>query len=441
MPPSLVREDMGSVRLKVRSCQMYQILGPCGAFAAILQIARTPEFGFGSLKWEKRDPLAPRLEFRYPFTLGLSQRALPCALRDLCGENYFVNTEEPMLKAAVIGTGLIATKKHLPAWNKVGAAAGAECVAICDINEEQARLVASQYGIAKAYTDIGEMLDRERPDIVDICTPPKTHAPIAIQCLEGGANALIEKPMATSLEECDQIIAAAEKNNRKICMAHSDLFYPSILKARKLIAEGAIGEFRGMHIFLSTPTDYITSKEDHWANKLAGGVIGETGPHIVYLTLAWINPIAKVLVHGKKLMDHYPWSPFEDYRVILAGEKAVSSTTLTYATNHWMAEVQLWGTEGILRADMESQSLIFHRRQALTSANVASSAFKHAWQTMEGVCRTGAQMATRQYMSTHARLIREFAHSLARGEEPPVTAAEGRESIRVMDIIAEQLGA
>ncbi|MFN2500332.1 MAG: hypothetical protein ABR557_14730, partial [Pyrinomonadaceae bacterium] len=46
-----------------------------------------------------------------------------------------------------------------------------------------------------------------------------------------------------------------------------------------------------MRIMLSTPTDYMTSREDHWAHKLPGGVIGESGPHIVYMTLAFINPI------------------------------------------------------------------------------------------------------------------------------------------------------
>ena len=91
-----------------------------------------------------------------------------------------------------------------------------------------------------------------------------------------------------------------------------------------------IGEFRGMRIFLSTPTDYITSKADHWANKLAGGVIGETGPHIVYMTLAFIPNIVSVRALGKKMLFEYPWSPFEDYRIDLIGEKAISSIVLSF---------------------------------------------------------------------------------------------------------------
>jgi predicted dehydrogenase len=84
--------------------------------------------------------------------------------------------------------------------------------------------------------------------------------------------------MATSVAECDEIIAAADKANRCVSVAHSDLFYPSFTKAQQMVESGAIGKFRGMRIFLSTPIDYITSKPDHWAHKLPGGVLGETGP-------------------------------------------------------------------------------------------------------------------------------------------------------------------
>ena len=82
------------------------------------------------------------------------------------------------------------------------------------------------------------MLEAERLDVVDICSPPRTHADIAIRSLKAGAHALIEKPMAINTEECDRIIAAAKENGRKICVAHSDLFYPSFLKARELVKAG-----------------------------------------------------------------------------------------------------------------------------------------------------------------------------------------------------------
>jgi predicted dehydrogenase len=76
--------------------------------------------------------------------------------------------------------------------------------AICDVNLEAARQAAASGGIPSAYADVREMLAKEKPDLVDICTPPKTHAQIAIQVIQAGCNGLIEKPMAQTVEECDQ---------------------------------------------------------------------------------------------------------------------------------------------------------------------------------------------------------------------------------------------
>ena len=148
------------------------------------------------------------------------------------------------LKAAIIGSGLIAKLKHIPAFHKHRDKV--HLAALCDVNIEGARQAASAAGIPTAYADVAEMLAKEKPDIVDICTPPKTHAKLAIQVMQAGSHVLIEKPMAQSVEECDAIIAAARDNKVKVCVAHSDLFYYPFIEARKLVREGAIGTFRGM---------------------------------------------------------------------------------------------------------------------------------------------------------------------------------------------------
>jgi predicted dehydrogenase len=344
-----------------------------------------------------------------------------------------------MLKVALIGTGFIAVQKHLPAWRKMQSKASV--VALCDVDPARGKEVAQQFGVPTAYDNLAALLESERPDIVDICTPPKTHAPVAIEALRGGAHVLIEKPMAVSEHECDSILAAARDSGRRVCVAHSDLFYPAFLKARELVRGGAIGDFKGMRIFLSTPVDYITSKPDHWAHRLPGGVIGETGPHVVYMTLAFINPIQEVRIHAQKLLAEYPWSPFEDYRLELIGDSAVSSVTLTYATKHWGAEVDIWGTDGLLKLDLESQSLVRYGRSSLEKTEIAFSALRDAVQIAGGVLSTGLQFATGKFENTHALLIRQFLESLERGTEPPVTAEDGREAVRVMNLITEQLQA
>jgi predicted dehydrogenase len=340
------------------------------------------------------------------------------------------------LKAAVIGSGLIAGLKHIPAFQKHPGKV--QLAALCDLNQDAARKLAARHGIPHVYGNIDEMLAQEKPDLVDICTPPKTHAPIAIQAMRAGCHVLIEKPMAQTLEECDAIMAAARANNVKVCLAHSDLFYYPFIEARKLVKEGAIGKFRGMRIFLSTPTDYITSKSDHWANKLPGGVIGETGPHIVYMTLAFINPIRDVTVNAMKVTEH-PWSPFEDYRIELIGDNAISSVTLSYATKQWMARLEILGEDATLLVDLEAMSLVKYRREELKPAAIGLSVLSEAGQLLKNMATSGMRYLTGSLRSTHDFIIDEFTDSIIKGTESPVPAQDGRESIRILNMIVDSL--
>src|SRR5690348_6726516 len=105
------------------------------------------------------------------------------------------------VKVAVVGTGLIATHKHLPALQRLNAQA--RVVGVCDVNIEAAQKVSQQFKVAKAYGSLDELLAAEKPDLVDICTPPRTHAAVATQAMRGGAHVMIEKPMAIDVKECD----------------------------------------------------------------------------------------------------------------------------------------------------------------------------------------------------------------------------------------------
>jgi predicted dehydrogenase len=340
------------------------------------------------------------------------------------------------LKAAIVGTGLIATKKHLPAFARLKESC--DVVAVCDVSQDVARKIAAEYGIPNAYGDLGAMLTEQKPDLVDICTPPKTHAEVALKSIAGGANVLIEKPMAMDVDECDRIIRAAEEARRKICVAHSDLFYPSFLEMRKSVESGEIGEFMGMRVFLSTPVDYITSKQDHWAHKLPGGVIGETGPHVVYMTLAFIRPVREVRVVATKRLD-YPWSPYEDYRIELVGEKAVSSITSVYTTDQWAAQVDVWGTRGLLTADLELMYVTRSHRTSLRPAHVAASGLRESFEVARDTVGTGLKVLGGRFQRTHDLLIAEFVRSVLEGRDSPVTGDEGREAVRVMNLIVERI--
>lgn len=340
------------------------------------------------------------------------------------------------LRATIVGAGLISQKKHIPAFQRIKDSV--ELVAICDVNLEAAKKAASAFGIPRFYDDLTKMLESERPDMVDICTPPRTHANVAVTAARHGCHLLIEKPMALTVQDCQAIIDAARLAGTKICVGHSDLFYPPFWRARDMVARGEIGEFRGMRIFLATPTDYMTSVEGHWAHKLPGGVIGETGPHIIYMTLAFINPIREVSVNGLKLMP-FGWSQFEDYRIDLIGDNTASSILLTYATNQWAAQVDLIGSDGILKLDLQDLSLIRYKRPNLKPVSVGVSLLDQSAQLIGHSIGTLWRFSTKQHRTTHDLYIRQFVDAIRNDRPSPVPGEEGLETVRVLNMVVANL--
>lgn len=120
-----------------------------------------------------------------------------------------------------------------------------EIVAIADPVAEARASFGERYGIKAQYEDFRQMLDQERPDIVSIVTWHRLHAPMTIAaCARRPKAVLCEKPMSTSLGDCDEMIVAARRNEVKLAIAHQRRFNPAWNEARRLIKEGAIGRVR-----------------------------------------------------------------------------------------------------------------------------------------------------------------------------------------------------
>ncbi len=342
-----------------------------------------------------------------------------------------------MYTAAVIGTGFISAKNHLPAWMRLQRKV--KVVAVCDLDRDRAETVSRTFGIPAVYTDVQQMLETERPDFVDICTPPSTHANIAVAALKADSHVLIEKPMAMNVEECDAIIRAERESTSRVEVAHTDLFHPSVTEAQNRIKRGDIGDFTGMRIFYCTPVTLNTTDPDHFANRLPGGAIGETGPHVVYLTQAFVGHIRDVWVQGQKLLPEYPWSPFEDYRLELAGDRTSSSVVLTFTSRHSGYWVELWGTEGVLKIDMQSKVLVDYRRVNQSPWGIGFSAFREAAQIASGAFANGTGYLTGRFRNTHDRLVQGFFQRGVEGLAPVASAEDGRNTVQVMGTISERL--
>ena len=143
------------------------------------------------------------------------------------------------VRVGVVGLGFWSTLTHLPIYETIP---NIDVVAVSDVVEEKLQRVAHRFGIKKTYTDFAQMLESEDLDIVSICTPPSTHASLTVTAAEHGCNIFVEKPMAISLEECNQMIAAAEKNRVKLAINANYRWLPEYVCAKEYLENKIIGD-------------------------------------------------------------------------------------------------------------------------------------------------------------------------------------------------------
>ncbi|MBU9710351.1 Gfo/Idh/MocA family protein [Evansella tamaricis] len=144
-----------------------------------------------------------------------------------------------MLKIAIIGTGAIAPS-HISGYAEFPESC--EIVALCDIYPEKAEKVAEDLHLnAEVFDDHKKLLEREDIDLISVCTPPYTHAEITINSLNAGKHVIVEKPMASSLEECDAMNEAAKKNGKILSVIAQNRFRTSMMKLKKILETGKMG--------------------------------------------------------------------------------------------------------------------------------------------------------------------------------------------------------
>jgi predicted dehydrogenase len=194
-------------------------------------------------------------------------------------------------RVAVIGTGMIATAGHIPAWKNL--ADDVEIVAVADLQQDRAELVARTEGIPRGYGDWRRMLAESEPDIVSVCTPNAHHREPTIAALQAGAHVLCEKPVATSLADATAMFDAAQKADRVLFVGQSSRFFEKSIAAREVASSGRLGKIYFGETVAMCRRGIPTWGQFHMKRFSGGGPIYDLGVHTIDL-LYWLmgNPRA-----------------------------------------------------------------------------------------------------------------------------------------------------
>lgn len=330
------------------------------------------------------------------------------------------------LKFAILGCGRI-SHKHIEALIKNSQIA--TLVAVCDIVEDRAIARKKQYETVigesniKVYTDYIAMLENEDIDIVAIATESGYHAKHAKDCINSGAHILVEKPMALSVKDADEMIALAKEKGKKICISHQNRFNPPIQKLRKAVEEGRFGRIiNGTARILWTRDDnYYKQAPWRGTKELDGGTLMNQCIHNIDL-LQWMMGSEVERIHAER--DTFLRNiEMEDFGVILIRFK-----------NGAIGIIE--GSACVYPQNLEETLSIFGEKGTVVIGGLAVNEIK-TWQFADkkdtDLLDSSEEVAIDSvYGFGHALLYKDFIKAVKINTEPLINGEEGKKAMEII---------
>jgi len=246
------------------------------------------------------------------------------------------------VKAGVIGVGYWG-RNHARVLSKMR---DAELTAVCDIDRENVKAVASNYK-CDCYTDIDDFLSESDVDAVVIATPTETHAKVALSVLQYGKHALIEKPMAATVSQAEAILAEASAKGVLLTVGFIERFNPAIMEAKKIMKKGEIGH----------PILMSSRRVSSWPGRIGDvGVVKDLAIHEIDMAryIFEKDPIEVYASIGK--LNN---KSFEDYAniMLLFNKGETAFIEANWITPHKVRKLTLTGTIGLLTIDYITQNV------------------------------------------------------------------------------------
>jgi len=320
-------------------------------------------------------------------------------------------TSSAPFRLAIIGIGKISFGSHIPA---ALASPQIELVAFVDPDTTRAREIASEFGLdIEIVAAIAEMT--QEVDGAVIATPNHLHAPLAIECLDKGINVLIEKPLASTVEEGLQIIEAEKKSGQKVSVGYCTRYYPNYQLFKQLLDRNYFGRISRFAYQFGTPggwstfSNYIMDREN-----VGGGVLVVTGTHFLDRMIDMFGFPDEV-----RLLEDSLGGPEANARLLMRfgeGPAQISGYASFSKTTALSPGMVLETEKGhVLLADNQTDLILYPDG----SPDLAVSLHKPDRSKTE-ICQFQLQ-------------IEDFVHSCQQDRKPMVSAAEGLRSLELLE--------
>jgi len=331
------------------------------------------------------------------------------------------------LRFALIGCGRIANR-HAEHINNM-----AQLVAVCDVDKDKADALAGQYG-AQAYYDVDELLRNEKEiDVASICTPNGVHAQHSIKALKAGYHVLCEKPLATNVNDCGEMIKTAEMYNKRLFAIKQNRFNPPVAAVKAAIDEGRLGKIYSIQLscFWNRNPQYY---ENSWKGtlELDGGTLYTQFSHFIDL-LYWLIGDVKSAKAFMGNYDHKGIIEFEDTGAVILEFYNGAIGTVNYTVNSYGKNMEgsltIFGEKGTVKIggqylnEMEYQNIEGYKIENLPEGNKANS-----YGNYQGS------------MSNHDHVYKNLIDVLSNNASISTSAFEGLKTVEIIDKIYSSVG-
>ena len=338
--------------------------------------------------------------------------------------------EPPDVRVGMLGYGAIGHEHALA----VTAVPGLALTAVSDLAPSRVELARTVCADVRGHLRAEGLLADDTVDLVVVSTPPDTHADWAHRALDAGKHVVLEKPMALTAAECDEVLAHAERVDRLVVVYQNRRFDPDYLVLRRLVREGAIGELFHVEAFVGGyghPCNYW-----HSDAAVSGGAIFDWGSHAIDQLLDLMpGDIAHVTAANHKRQWHDVTNA-DHSRVTLHltdGREAefVYSDLAAAPKPKWWAV----GTRGAVRGDWRVERVIARTAIGTLDEDVLAPADSPA--AMSLFAPDGSVTALAVPPAPPFAFHRELADHLLRGLPMSVEASQSRRVVAVMEAAEE----
>lgn len=313
-----------------------------------------------------------------------------------------------VVRWGVIGCGDVVRKRVAAALATV---TGSRLVAACRRDPVALASFCDDFGVEKRFTDSGSMLDCDDIDAVYIATPVALHAPQTIAAAQSSKHVLVEKPMAMSANDCDQMIAACETAGVTLGVAYYRRFYPIVRRIKELIAAGEIGQVIGVSAATATPMSMSGDQDGFWrwdASLSGGGSLMDVGSHRINVFLELFGPVRTVKCISRNVAHSH--SSEDANLIVMEFEAGLVGTLQSYFGCDDPDSFRVFGTGGSISA---------------TPLN---------GDQLEIVCRGQQRIESLPPAANFAvPMIADFVEAIQQDRTPLVDGREGQMTSRVID--------